>query len=72
MGQNLRDDDEKGRFNLEMAGIARDPDIEHFFLIDRFDDFQRIEQDLVLKTCREAPPGTERSDILPCAQSECT
>ncbi len=54
--ENLKNGEEF-RFRDEMAAIARDPDAEHLFSISHFDDFSRIEDDIVSRTCREAPPG---------------
>ena len=57
VGQNVQDPEEREELITELRTIARDPDEQHFFPIDRFDDFSKIEEDLVLRTCREAPPG---------------
>ena len=47
----------QGRFLEELSGIGSDPDEDHVFKINDFSSLSFIEETLVRRTCREAPPG---------------
>ena len=44
-------------FRDELNVIASNPDSEHVFNIQAFNQLQQVEDTLVRRTCREAPPG---------------
>lgn len=44
-------------FKEEIEGIASDPDDDHVFSLADFSDLEFIEDTLVRRTCREAPPS---------------
>ncbi len=48
---------QKEKYQEELLNIASDPDSEHFFTIEAFDDLRTIEDTIVQRTCREPPPS---------------
>lgn len=66
-------------FKAEIDGIASDPDDDHVFSIGDFGDLEFIEDTLVKRTCREAPPSKYQSiitfltkRIVPLESTSCT
>ena len=52
------------QFDAEIEGIASDPNDDHVFSVSDFGDLEFIEDTLVRRTCREAPPSQYSEKLI--------